>query len=152
MRILVAEPLAREGVDMLRARHEVDERIGLAPADLRAIAGDYEGLLVRSQVQVDAAMIAASQKLVVIGRAGVGIDNVDVAAATRAGITVVKKHVPGPQGVRGRNSDNSLLRQVLGWEPQISLEEGLARTYPWIEEQVAATLTDTDAARASVIA
>jgi len=54
-----------------------------------------------------------------------------------AGISIVKKHVPGPQGVRGRNSDNSTLRQVLGWEPQISLEEGLARTYTWIEEQVA---------------
>lgn len=53
-----------------------------------------------------------------------------------AGIEIVKKHVPGPQGVRGRNSDNTRLRQVLGWEPQISLEEGLARTYAWIEEQV----------------
>ena len=49
--------------------------------------------------------------------------------ASVAGISIVKKHVPGPQGVRGRNSDNSRLRQVLGWEPQISLEEGLARTY-----------------------
>jgi GDP-D-mannose 3', 5'-epimerase len=44
--------------------------------------------------------------------------------------------VPGPQGVRGRNSDNTRLRQVLGWEPQISLEEGIARTYEWIEAQV----------------
>ncbi len=56
--------------------------------------------------------------------------------ADAAGITVVKKHVDGPQGVRGRNSDNSLLRRVLGWEPEISLEEGLAITYAWIEEQV----------------
>jgi nucleoside-diphosphate-sugar epimerase len=47
------------------------------------------------------------------------------------------KHVDGPQGVRGRNSDNSRLREVLGWEPGISLEEGLAPTYRWIEEQVA---------------
>lgn len=53
-----------------------------------------------------------------------------------AGIRIVKKHVPGPQGVRGRNSDNTRLRQVLGWEPEISLEEGLARTYSWIEAQV----------------
>jgi nucleoside-diphosphate-sugar epimerase len=50
------------------------------------------------------------------------------------------KHVPGPQGVRGRNSDNSLLRQVLNWEPQVSLEEGLAKTYTWIEAQVAVQL------------
>lgn len=53
-----------------------------------------------------------------------------------AGIRVIKKHVSGPQGVRGRNSDNSRLREVLGWEPEISLEEGLARTYAWIETQV----------------
>jgi nucleoside-diphosphate-sugar epimerase len=53
-----------------------------------------------------------------------------------AGVRIVKKHVAGPQGVRGRNSDNTRLRQVLGWEPEISLEEGLARTYTWIETQV----------------
>jgi nucleoside-diphosphate-sugar epimerase len=55
-----------------------------------------------------------------------------------AGIKVIKKHIAGPQGVRGRNSNNDRLRQVLGWEPQISLEEGLRRTYLWIEEQVRA--------------
>lgn len=53
-----------------------------------------------------------------------------------AGITVEKKHIDGPQGVRGRNSDNTKLREVLGWEPAISLEEGLAVTYKWIEQQV----------------
>jgi len=46
------------------------------------------------------------------------------------------RHVDGPQGVRGRNSDNGRLREVLGWEPRITLEDGLARTYRWIEEQV----------------
>lgn len=56
--------------------------------------------------------------------------------ADAAGIEVVKRHVDGPQGVRGRNSDNSRLREVLQWEPQISLEDGLARTYKWIQEQV----------------
>jgi nucleoside-diphosphate-sugar epimerase len=55
-----------------------------------------------------------------------------------AGIRIKKRHISGPQGVRGRNSDNSLLRQVLGWEPVISLEEGLATTYAWIEQQVIA--------------
>lgn len=56
--------------------------------------------------------------------------------ARAAGVKVKKRHVPGPQGVRGRNSDNSRLRQVLGWEPQVSLEDGLARTYAWIEGEV----------------
>lgn len=53
-----------------------------------------------------------------------------------AGIPIVKKHIPGPQGVRGRNSDNTRLRQVLDWNPQISLEEGLTRTYTWVAQQV----------------
>jgi GDP-D-mannose 3', 5'-epimerase len=50
-----------------------------------------------------------------------------------AGVSVQPHHVTGPQGVRGRNSDNSRLRSVLGWEPQVSLEDGLKRTYEWIE-------------------
>ena len=63
----------------------------------------------------------------------------DMVAAI-AGIRIVKKHVPGPQGVRGRNSDNTRLRQVLGWEPEMTLEEGLTRTYAWIEGQVSTKL------------
>ena len=53
-----------------------------------------------------------------------------------AGIKIIKKHVAGPQGVRGRNSDNTRLREILGWEPEISLEMGLARTYSWILSQL----------------
>ena len=58
--------------------------------------------------------------------------------ADAAGIKITRKHVPGPQGVRGRNSDNTRLREVLRWEPQISLEEGLKHTYRWIDRQVLA--------------
>ncbi len=50
-----------------------------------------------------------------------------------AGIKIRRKHVSGPQGVRGRNSDNTRLREVLGWSPVVSLEEGLGKTYTWIE-------------------
>eukprot|EP00296_Roombia_truncata_P007968 JP446427.1.p1 GENE.JP446427.1~~JP446427.1.p1 ORF type:complete len:347 (+),score=137.69 JP446427.1:3-1043(+) len=45
-------------------------------------------------------------------------------------------HIPGPEGVRGRNSDNTILRQVLKWEPEVKLQEGLTRTYKWIQEQI----------------
>jgi nucleoside-diphosphate-sugar epimerase len=55
-----------------------------------------------------------------------------------ADVPVEKKHVEGPQGVRGRNSDNTRLKEVLDWEPGIALENGIARTYDWIEEQVRA--------------
>ncbi len=56
-----------------------------------------------------------------------------------AGKRLGKRHnLQGPQGVRGRNSDNSLLRRVLGWEPSISLKQGLASTYPWVYQQLVA--------------
>jgi GDP-D-mannose 3', 5'-epimerase len=67
-----------------------------------------------------------------------------------AGIEIVKKHVEGPMGVRGRNSDNTLLRKTLDWEPAISLEEGLARTYSWIESQLRAKLAEAKPAAVSV--
>ena len=60
--------------------------------------------------------------------------------AKLAGIQISIKHIAGPMGVRGRNSDNTRLREVLKWEPQLSLEEGLQRTYGWIEKQVALKL------------
>lgn len=58
--------------------------------------------------------------------------------ASIAGIEIHKKHIDGPMGVRGRNSDNSKLNEVLDWEPRISLEDGLFTTYKWIESQVIA--------------
>jgi GDP-D-mannose 3', 5'-epimerase len=70
----------------------------------------------------------------------VSINQLADIVADIAGTTIVKKHVPGPQGVRGRNSDNSKLREVIKWEPEISLEEGLRRTYLWIEDQVRAKM------------
>ncbi|HEY1169298.1 MAG TPA: phosphoglycerate dehydrogenase [Candidatus Limnocylindrales bacterium] len=89
MKILVAEPLAKQGLEILRAHHDVDEKIGLSPDELAAIIGEYDALLVRSQVKVTADILAHASRLVVIGRAGVGVDNVDLEAATRAGIVVV---------------------------------------------------------------
>jgi nucleoside-diphosphate-sugar epimerase len=70
----------------------------------------------------------------------VTIDELADMVAEIAGIRIEKKHIDGPQGVRGRNSDNSRLREVLEWEPEIPLEEGLRRTYVWVEEQVSQQL------------
>lgn len=61
-----------------------------------------------------------------------------------AGIKIDKKHIDGPQGVRGRNSDNDLLRETLGWEPEVSLEDGLKITYEWIESEVRESLKNTE--------
>ncbi len=89
MRILAVEALAPEGLELLGSHHEVDEKLGLSHEEIASILPDYDALVVRSQVKVDADLIAAGTRLIVIGRAGVGVDNVDLEAATRAGITVV---------------------------------------------------------------
>ena len=68
-----------------------------------------------------------------------------------AGVAIRKKHVDGPMGVRGRNSDNDKLREVLKWEPGISLEDGLKVTYTWIEDQVRQQLDEEGNLRSSSI-
>ncbi len=70
----------------------------------------------------------------------VSINELADMVADAAGYPIEKVHVDGPQGVRGRNSDNTKLREILGWEPAISLEDGIATTYAWIEDQVRAGL------------
>jgi D-3-phosphoglycerate dehydrogenase len=89
MRVLVADPVAVEGVEILKKHAEVDVKTGLKPEELLAIIGEYEGLMVRSETKVTAKVIEAGKKLQVVARAGVGIDNIDVEAATQRGIVVV---------------------------------------------------------------
>ncbi len=88
-RVLVADPVAAEGVEILRSFAEVDERAGLDAASLIAIMPQYDGLVVRSETKVTADAISAGTKLRIIARAGVGVDNIDVEAATRRGVVVV---------------------------------------------------------------
>jgi nucleoside-diphosphate-sugar epimerase len=73
----------------------------------------------------------------------VSINQLADTIANIAGISIIKKHVAGPMGVRGRNSDNTRLRSVLGWEPGTSLETGLGKTYVWIDKQVSAHMWQT---------
>ncbi|MGD9116147.1 MAG: phosphoglycerate dehydrogenase [Dehalococcoidia bacterium] len=89
MKVLVADKLAEEGINIMRPHAEVDVKTGLKPEELIAIIGDYDALVVRSQTQVTADVIKAGKKLQVIARAGVGVDNVDIEAATQNGIIVV---------------------------------------------------------------
>lgn len=88
-RILVADKISAEGVDILKRSAQVDVMIGLAKDDLLASISEYDALVVRSATQVTAEVIAAAGKLRIIGRAGVGVDNIDVNAATMRGIVVV---------------------------------------------------------------
>jgi D-3-phosphoglycerate dehydrogenase / 2-oxoglutarate reductase len=89
MKVLVTEPLAERGLELLREEHEVDVRTELAAEGLTEGIGAYDALVVRSQTRVDAAVVEAGSSLKVIARAGIGLDNVDVEAATRRGIMVV---------------------------------------------------------------
>jgi len=89
MKVLVTDSISEEGISILHECAEVDVRSGLAPEELISIIGDYDALMVRSQTKVTAEVIEAGKNLKVIARAGVGIDNVDVATATRFGIAVV---------------------------------------------------------------
>jgi D-3-phosphoglycerate dehydrogenase len=89
VKILVAEPLAEEGLALLRAEHGVDTVSGLTRSELLARLPDYDALIVRSGVKVDAEAFALGTRLVVVGRAGTGLDNIDLDAAARAGVTVV---------------------------------------------------------------
>src|SRR5687768_1803456 len=88
-KVLVSDPIAEAGIAKMREVAEVDVRTGLSPEELRAIIGDYEALAVRSETKVTADILAEARKLRIIGRAGVGVDNIDVKAATERGIVVV---------------------------------------------------------------
>jgi D-3-phosphoglycerate dehydrogenase / 2-oxoglutarate reductase len=89
MKILVADPVAKEGIEALKAQAQVDVKLGLKPDELKKVIGDYEALVVRSETKATADIIQAGKKLQVIARAGVGLDNIDVEAATRQGVVVV---------------------------------------------------------------
>ncbi|MSQ24768.1 MAG: phosphoglycerate dehydrogenase [Dehalococcoidia bacterium] len=90
MRVLVADPIAAEGISLLRASGiEVDIKTGLPSKELEAIINGYDGLIVRSETQVTEAVLTAGKALQVVGRAGVGVDNINVEAATRGGVLVV---------------------------------------------------------------
>lgn len=88
-RILVADQIAQEGLDILSQQVAVDVRVGLSEDELAGIMGEYDALVVRSSPQVTVRIIEAGHRLQVIGRAGVGVDNIDVEAATARGILVV---------------------------------------------------------------
>jgi D-3-phosphoglycerate dehydrogenase / 2-oxoglutarate reductase len=89
-RVLICDALSPRAVAIFQARGiDVDERVGLKPEELRAIVGDYDGLAVRSATKVTSSILSAATKLRVIGRAGIGVDNIDVAGASARGIVVM---------------------------------------------------------------
>jgi D-3-phosphoglycerate dehydrogenase len=95
MKVLVSDNLAEVGVEMFRAAEgiDVDVNTGLDPEGLKAVIGDYDGLVIRSATRVTEDLLEAAERLKVIGRAGIGLDNVDIPAATKRGVVVM--NTPG---------------------------------------------------------
>ena len=89
MKVLISEKLSGAGLERLREHLDVDVKTGLSAEELGEIIGEYDALVVRSATKVDGALLDRAENLKVVGRAGIGLDNVDVDAATRHGILVV---------------------------------------------------------------
>ncbi len=114
-KVLVSDPLAEEGLVILRAAVDVDVKTDLKEEELIKIIGDYDALLVRSSTDVNAKVIEAGKKLKFIGRAGVGVDNIDMDAATRKGIIVAN----APEG-----------NTLAATEHTMAMMQSLARNIP----------------------
>jgi len=115
-KILVADPLAEDGLERLRQAGEVTVVSKLAEAELIRQIPDFDALVVRSETRVTAPVIEAGRKLRVVGRAGVGVDNIDVTAATRKGILVV--NAPRGNIVAAAEHTMALLFALARWVPQ----------------------------------
>ena len=91
LKVLVSDKLAEVGIQMFQEAEdiEVDVKVGLSPDELKAIIGEYEGLVIRSATRVTEDLLEAATRLKVIGRAGIGLDNVDIPSATKRGIVVM---------------------------------------------------------------
>lgn len=88
MKVLVADKIADTGIEKLKKDFEVDVKTGMTPEELNKVIKDYDAVIVRSATKITKDVIKHSEKLKIIGRAGIGLDNVDVEAATRRGIMV----------------------------------------------------------------
>ncbi|MBI4716073.1 MAG: phosphoglycerate dehydrogenase, partial [Nitrospirae bacterium] len=117
MKILVSDAISERGIEILRnAGLEVDVKTKLTPEDLLQTIGGYEGLVVRSNTQVTAAALQAGKRLKVVGRAGAGLDNIDVPAATKQGIVVM--NTPGGNTITTAEHAISMLLSLIRNIPQ----------------------------------
>ena len=126
MKILVSDSLAPQGLEVFQRAEgfEVDVRIGLPPDELKKICADYDGWVIRSGTRITAELIEAAKNLKVIGRAGVGFENIDVNAATQRGIVVM--NTPGGNNVTTGEHTISLMMALARHIPQAvaSLKSG----------------------------
>jgi len=129
MKILITDPVATAGVNILQQHADVDIEQSPTPEQLQSIIRHYEALIVRSQTKVTASIIDAADKLRVIGRAGVGVDNIDVDAATRRGIIVVNS----PEGNIVSTAEYTIA-MLLALARQIPQADNLLHAGVWSRE------------------
>jgi D-3-phosphoglycerate dehydrogenase / 2-oxoglutarate reductase len=117
-RVLIADDLSPRGVEILRACKaiEVDVKVGLKPPELAGIIGGYHALVVRSATKVSAEILEAARSLRIVGRAGIGVDNIDVKAASRRGIIV--ENTPGGNATTAAEHAICLLGAMARFVPQ----------------------------------
>ena len=128
MRILVSDAIAASGLDLLRKATglEVDYRPDLSADGLKACIGEYEGLIVRSRTKVTAEVLANTSRLRVIGRAGIGVDNIDVATATAAGVVVMNT----PEGNTNTAAEHTIA-MLLALARNIAPADGAMKRGEW---------------------
>jgi D-3-phosphoglycerate dehydrogenase / 2-oxoglutarate reductase len=128
MRILVSDPIAQQGLDLLRktAELEVDYRPDLSADELKACIGQYDGIIVRSRTKITAEALARVGRLKVIGRAGIGVDNIDVAAATKAGVVVMNT----PEGNTNTAAEHTIA-MLLALARNIAPADGTMKRGEW---------------------
>ncbi len=132
MKVLVCDAIYPEGPRLLRsAGFTVDEQLGIDKATLRKIVADYDGLVVRGRTKVDAQVIQAGRRLRIIGRAGVGLDNVDVEAAKKAGIAVL--NTPGAPSTSVAELTIALMLSLLR---KVSLADREMKRGHWMKNQL----------------
>ncbi len=120
MKVLVSDNLSPKGIEILKnAGLEVDVKVGMKPEELRALIGDYHGLVIRSATKVTPQIIDAAKNLKVVGRAGSGLDNVDIPAATRKGIVVM--NTPGGNTITTAEHTIALMLALARQVPQATM-------------------------------
>lgn len=125
-RVLVSDSLSAEGVEILNSEADlqVDVKTGMSPDELKEVIGDYHGLVIRSATKVTEEILEAATNLEVVGRAGIGVDNVDVPAATKKGVVVM--NTPGGNTTTTAEHALSLMMSLVRNVPQatMSMKEG----------------------------
>jgi D-3-phosphoglycerate dehydrogenase len=132
LRILIADPICARGIDELKRDEAlaVEVRLALTEAEIISIIGEFSGIVVRSETKVTAAVLNAAPKLRVVGRAGVGVDNVDVETATRRGVIVM--NAPGGNTVSTAEHAFSLLLCAARKIPQA---DAMVRSGKWSRKE-----------------